>query len=215
MAVDPSLIILMEICGSIMANIFHVLYLNVNKYFFNWVTWHSITSNRIYFSCNALIFPKFSPFSLNHGCWPPFSKTGPKNTSGSMFSVVASSLIDHHEALLNAWRKKFTKYVNFMMEKWMWSSNTFMTLKERRVRKPGISLSKESLKRAIEANYREMHQLQNYCTLNYTRSTLNILFLIPYKIFYMIAPFLRQMLLQSLFRSWSSTIRIFFVNRIF
>ena len=76
-----------------------------------------------------------------------------------MFSVVASSLIDHHEALSNAWRKKFTKRVSK-------DDNPGQT--ERRVRKPGISLSKESLKRAIEANYREMHQLQNYCTLNYT-----------------------------------------------
>ena len=33
-----------------------------------------------------------------------FSKTGSKNTSGSMFSVVASPLIDHHEALSRAWR---------------------------------------------------------------------------------------------------------------
>ena len=36
-------------------------------------------------------------------------------TSGSMFSVVASSLIDHHEALSNAWRKKFTKRVQRMI----------------------------------------------------------------------------------------------------
>jgi hypothetical protein len=95
-----------------------------------------------------------------------FSKTGSKNTSGSMFSAAASSLIDHHEASVECLKEEIHKVCEFYDEKMNVIIEHFHDVQhyyssqrrrcvskddnpgqiERRVRKPGKSRSKESLK---------------------------------------------------------------------
>ena len=66
---DRSLYLNIQVGGE-NGHLFHLLFL----YFFNWGTWHRITSNRIHFFIWCSNNFKFSSFSWHRGCWLPCSK---------------------------------------------------------------------------------------------------------------------------------------------
>ena len=66
---DRSLYLTIQVGGE-NGHLFHLLF----PYFFNWGTWHRITSNRIHFFIWCFNNFKFSSFSWHRGCWLLCSK---------------------------------------------------------------------------------------------------------------------------------------------